>query len=140
MDPREQAHSFKEGETAVSRLAFDFPPMFQRFGQLVPIDLHPLAAQQNQSALGAEDLLEFLFIERLTIQHRPHREIEQRIDAQSPFQVLADLHTHGRPWRMRGLPPIGHADDQAAGLKHRNGLQELVGLPGRPGQRLIDPA
>ena len=49
----EQAHALDEGDAAGS-LPLEFPPMLDGLMQLVPVHLHPLAAQQHQIVLPVE--------------------------------------------------------------------------------------
>ena len=115
-------------------------PVLERLGQLLPVNLHPLALEPDQSVHRGQQFLKLGLAQGLAVQADADREIEQCVHAQRRAPPPVDPHIDDRPRRMTGLPPIRNANDQATFLKDRDVLQKAVRLPRRPRQRVIHVA
>ncbi len=80
----------------------------------------------------------FFFGERLAVEGQGDFEVQHGISPHAGGLLITDAHTDLGARRALGPPPIGHADDDAAGLKNGKVLQEAIGLVRGPGERLVD--
>ena len=98
--------------------------MLHHLLQLVPVHLHPLAFEQDQSAGRLQDRLQFRFRQGFALQRQLHLEIQQAVRAQRFSLGFADSHRHLRPRRPARLPPIRYPNHQSTLLEKRDVLQE----------------
>ena len=113
-------------------------PVRQGFLQLLAIDLDPLPFQRDQAAAGLEQLGNLVGAERFSLQADADGELQQRIDPDARRILRVDLHADAGPGRLLGVPPVGHPHDQSARFEQGDRLEELVRLPRRPREGVID--
>ena len=113
--------------------------MLKNAGELVAVDLHPLATQERQTTLGIHQCLPFRRCQFGPIEGRAGAKVEQRFQAEtSVLYRRANAHADLRPQPAPVAPPVRDARNNAAAFQYRHFTQKGIGLGRRPGLRLKD--
>ena len=104
--------------------------------ELGAVDLDPLAPDQGQTVGAGEDFLELTFGKALSVEDDVNRKIEQGVEPKSDSGLASDLNLDSWAARPPRLPPIRHADDDAARLEGGDVFQETIRVSGCPAQRM----
>jgi len=111
--PGQHAHGLGKGEAVLRRQVFRFLELPHRKFHALAVNLHPLAAQQDQRLGPGEQRGGLFFAERFPLQHHLNLEIKKPIESHGGRRARANrrrnLWAHG----TIGAPRGGHAYDHA---------------------------
>ena len=134
----QHAHGFGESQATLRRQFFSLLELSHGLFHAVAINFHPLAAQQDQRISTDQEHGNLFIIQRLTLQHHLHAEIEQPVETYRRGRLCANNGGDLWSWRTIGAPSGGHAYHHTSGFKVRHAGKKLRGFAGTPAQGVED--
>ena len=134
----EQTHPLDEGNPAAFGLPLQCMPVLDGFTQSVPVYLDPLALEQHQAVLAAEQRIQLFGRQRGIAQGDTDVEVQHRAGVEHRWRPGTDRHRHLGPGPA--APPVRQPHRQPALLELRRTAQQPVGTRRRPGHGPIDVA
>ena len=122
------------------RLPLNVVPVIEDVHQLFAVNLDPFAFDQDQAFTGGKEFLDFLLGHPFAAQGQSDIEVQEGFHSEFRRRLAADLHRNPGPGTFPAAPPVGHAYDQTRLLIQRDLAEKTVGLPGSPGERVVDIA